>query len=249
MQGIINKRGLFCDENRAVDLCEYQKELSLIKQLIKIIADTVDQQAPANPWSHDGICHMFAKSIVDYLKMAYDNMLLGHFYATQMVFRTIVENHVCLCIIQQYREHELWKYYMIHSFYQALKSAASTIEEHQQNDFNALCRELGVSEEFMEKRKKQDQKDPSAYVDKKYGWTYKINKEFSFNGLCKLVDPREYSEFKYMSMYSHGTSIYLKICESASMDHIMNTISFFYYVIVRLVSKYYSESVTQDFTD
>ena len=98
MKGIINKRGLFGDEYRALGLCEFQNELPIIKQLIKLAADAVKKQSTSNTSSHDGVCYMFARSVVDYLIMAYDNLLLGHFYATQMILRSVVENNICLNI-------------------------------------------------------------------------------------------------------------------------------------------------------
>ena len=247
MKGIINKRGLFCDENRALGLYEFHKEAAIIRQLIKITADTICKHAPTVPWGYDGICHMFAKSIVDYLKIAYDNLLLGHNYATQMVFRTIVENSVCLCVIQQYKEHELWKYYLIQSFHNSFKTAGSELTAQREKDFKELCQEYGIEEEFLIKSIKKGSKEPFAYIDKNYGWTYKINDKFNFSNLCKLVNQREYSDFQLMSMYSHGTSIYLKVCGFASMDHIMNTLSFFYYHIKKLVIGYCAESVPPRF--
>ena len=65
---------LFRDKYREVILCEYQRELVLIKQMIEITDEAVRNQKPIDTWTHEGICHMFAKSIVDYMKMAYDNM-------------------------------------------------------------------------------------------------------------------------------------------------------------------------------
>jgi len=247
MKGIVNKRGLFCDEYRALDLCEFQKEISIIRQLIKIAVDTVNKNVPPNPWGHDGICHMFAKAIVDFLKMAYDNFLLGHDYATQMVFRTVVENFVCLNVIQQYKDYELWKYYLIQSFHNALTIAGAKLTAQQEKDLKELCQAFGIEEEFLVKNVKKGSKKPVAYIDKNYGWTYKVNNKFNFSGLCKLVNQREYSEFQLMSMYSHGTSIYLKVLRSSSMDHIMNTLSFFYYNIKELVTTYCSDSVPPRF--
>lgn len=46
-----------------------------------------------------------------------------------------------------------------------------------------------------------------------------------------------------MSMYSHGTAIHLKIGSFASMDHIFNMLSFFYYILNRLVDMYCYETV------
>ena len=107
----IDKRNIFGNNYNACALCEYQREIRLIKKLIIISEKAVDKQAPQNTWSYEGICHSFAKTIVDYSKMAYDNVLLGHFHAVNMIIRTILENLVCLDIIVNNQELELWKYY------------------------------------------------------------------------------------------------------------------------------------------
>lgn len=234
---------LFRDKNREVILCEYQRELVLIRQMIETVEEAVRLHKPIDTWTHEGICHMFAKSIVDYTKMAYDNMQLGHFYATHMIFRAIIENCVCLDVMKCHPEHELWKYYMVKSYRDALKSTGNELQEDEQAFLEEMYQNHEIDEEFYIKTKKKDSKKAFAYIDKDYGWTYKINSNFTFSGLCSLIDQREYKDFKLMSMYSHGTAIHLKIGSFASMDHIFNMISFFYYILNRLVDLYCYETV------
>ena len=50
-----------------------------------------------------------------------------------------------------------------------------------------------------------------------------------------------------MSMYSHGTAIHLKLGSFASMDHVFNMLSFFYYMLNRLVGLYCCETVDEAF--
>lgn len=247
MKGLINKRSLFGDEYRALGLCEFQKELPIIKQLIKLAADAVKKQSTLDSCSHDGVCYMFAKSIVDYLIMAYDNFLLGHFDATQMVLRSVVENSICLNIFLSYTDHELWKYYMIQSFYEGIKIPGAKTAERNKKDFEGLCKYYEIPKEFLIKSKKNGSREAYAYIDKQYGWTYPINKNFTFSGLCNLVNPRDYSDFKLMSMYSHGTSLYLKMGGMASADSIMNMCSLFYYNIYKLVTTYCPDSASARF--
>ena len=234
---------LFHDKYREVILCEFQQELALVRQLIEIAEEGVRTKKPADTWSHEGFCHLFAKSIIDYAKMAYDNMQLGHFFATHMIFRTMIENCVCMDVIQCYPEHELWKYYLVKSYRDALKSTGDEIKTDEQVFLEEMYIDHGIEEEFYTKSKKKDSKKAFAYIDKEYGWTYKVNNNFTFPGLCSLIDQREYKDFKLMSMYSHGTAIHLKIGSFASMDHIFNMLSFFYYILNRLVDMYCYETV------
>ena len=67
----INKRNIYGNEYNACALCEYQREQKLIKRLINISEKAVEAQKPTSTWSYEGICHSFAKTIVDYSKMAY----------------------------------------------------------------------------------------------------------------------------------------------------------------------------------
>lgn len=243
----INYENLFRNKYQETILCEYQRELALVKQMIETAEEAVRMKKPIDTWSHEGICHMFSKSIIDYTKMAYDNMQLGHFSVTHMIFRAIIENCVCLDVMQRHPEHKLWKYYMVKSYRDALKSTGDEIEEDEQAFLKEMYTDHGIEEEFYLKSKKKDAQKAFAYIDKDYGWTYKINSNFTFSGLCGLVDQREYKDFKLMSMYSHGTAIHLKIGSFASMDHIFNMLSFFYYSLNRLVYLYCHETVDAKF--
>lgn len=242
-----NKDTLFRDKYRELILCEYQQELVLIKQMIEIVEEAVRVQKPINTWSHEGFCHLFAKSIIDYAKMAYDNMKLGHFFATHMLFRTMIENCVCMDVIQRYPEHELWKYYLVKSYRDALKSTGDEIKIDDQAFLEEMYLDHKIEKDFYTKSKKKDVKKPFAYIDRDYGWTYKVNNNFTFFGLCSLIDQHEYKDFKLMSMYSHGTAIHLKMGSFASMDHIFNMLSFFYYILNRLVAMICCETVDKDF--
>jgi len=90
MGKFIDKNALIGDDYRAVILCEYTHDLSLIKQLIEIAEKAVSLKKPSDTWTSDGMCYLFAKSIVSYAKMAYDNMILGHFDATNMIDKSLV---------------------------------------------------------------------------------------------------------------------------------------------------------------
>lgn len=92
MPSIVNKRGLICNESRALFLLEYKHELSLLKKLILITEKGIGGLLPKDTWCYEGICYLFAKAIVSHAKMAYDNMLLGHFDAANMVLRALIEN-------------------------------------------------------------------------------------------------------------------------------------------------------------
>ena len=243
----INTEKIFSDQYRSTILFEYQRELVLIKQMIELVEEAVHAQTPTGTWSHEGFCHLFAKSIIDYAKMAYDNMQLGHFFATHMIFRTMIENCVCMDVIHRYPEQELWKYYLVKSYRDALKSTGDEIKADEQVFLEEMYMDHGIEEEFYTKSKKKDSKKAFAYIDRDYGWTYKINSNFTFSGLCNLIDQREYRDFKLMSMYSHGTAIHLKIGSFASMDHIFNMLFFFYYILNRLADMYCYETVDTKF--
>lgn len=111
---------LFSDEYNAIVMVEYQHELELIKRLIYVAEEGIERKAVNNIWSHEGICCAFAKAIVKYSKMAYDNLILGHTDAVNMINRVVLENCVFLDIIVNNEELELWKYYIAHSAYRSI---------------------------------------------------------------------------------------------------------------------------------
>ena len=247
MRDWIRIEDLFCDEYRALMLLEHSKELNLIKELIEITERSVERKRSSDTFSFEGICYLFAKSIVGYVKAAFDNMLLGHFDETYMIYRVIVENNVCLDILLQHEDKELWKYYLIQSYRNTARHSKTRRKEYLKT-VDELCESCHISKDF---RKKQKQADGSykAFIDRNYGWTYKINKNFSFAGLCKLVDPADYNDFQFMSKFSHGTDIHTKIFKDASIDRVLNMVSCLYYGLHRLVMMYSLDMVDDEFYD
>lgn len=242
-----NSDNLFCDQKRVFALCDCQTEIGMIRKMIVWVEGAIMEREPANAWSHESICHMFAKSVIDYIKAAFDNMQLGHFLAVNMIFRTIVENNICLDIMQRYQEHSLWKYYLVQQYVASMKSGGHEMTKDERDFITGIFGENEIDKIFFTKSAKKNSSKPFAYIDKDYGWTYKINQNFTFRGLCNLVDDREYKEFKAMSMYSHGTAFYLKLDSFTSIDQIISMISFFYYSLNRLVLLYCTDNIDDSF--
>ena len=243
MEDIIDKENLFGDEYNAFVLCEYTREVDLIKQLIHVAEDGIEGQRIENTWSFEGVCYSFAKTIVDYSKMAYDNILLGHFHATNMINRAILENCVLLDIIVNYEEHELWKYYLAHSFRSTMYKSNKAPKQKDENDLIDYYKSLNISEDFYKKQPGEK----SAYISRPYGWTYKINKTFSFAGVCELVGEAEYHGFRLMSDYSHGTSFYIKLGSSIFVEQMMSMFVSLYIELYRMVTLFCWDTVDDSF--
>lgn len=244
----INKRNIYGNEYNAGALCEYQRELKLIRRLINISDKAVEQQTPVSTWSYEGICHSFAKTIVDYSKMAYDNVLLGHFHAVNMITRTVLENLVCLDIIVNNQELELWKYYWAYSYRESIYKSGRTPTQDQLDFLQGLYNDLNISEDFYVKQGE----NKKAYIQKPYGWTYKINpnKQFTFENICKIADSdAEYHGFSLMSDYSHGTSFYTKMHSSIAVGDMMAMFVNLYMNLYRMVAMYCWDKADEDFDD
>ena len=245
----VNKRDLYCDEFKAFILCEYKNEMRLIKKLINISKEAIEIQDTHNTWSYEGICHSFAKTIVDYSKMAYDNLVLGHFDAAHMISRAVLENLVCLDIIVSNQDLELWKYYWVYSHYHDLQKHKKKGRIDLSGLFDIF--DWTVPEEFYRSPGKDKKgKEIKPYIERLYGWTYKINFEqrFSFAGLCDLLDDRAvYDVFGLLSEYSHGTSFYRKLQSSISVDNMMFMFVNMYWSLYRMVTIYCSNNVNEDF--
>lgn len=237
---------LFCNDYKAVVLCEYTKELFLLREFIEVSERAVCCKGEVSRESCEGVCHMFAKSIIDYAKMAYDNIILGHYFATNMILRAMVENRVLLEIIFNDEKEELWKYYFVQSYRSLMKQAKGGLPQEEVEFIQKLYVEYDISEEFYSKRGKN-----KPYIDLPYGWTYKINvsKQFNFKGICDLVSKQDYNDFSMMSDYSHGTSVYQKMGGSICIEHIMNMLSCIYVCLYRLVTMYCWDCAEETFDE
>lgn len=243
---IIDKRKLYGNEYNAFALCEYQVELKLIKRLINVAEKGIEQTVPFNTWSYEGICYSFAKTIVDYSKMAYDNIILGHFHGTNMIIRSILENLVFLDIIVSNQELELWKYYLVQSYRDTIYKSGRRPTKTELQRLEELYLSHQISDDFY--LKQGDSK--KAYIQKPYGWTYKINpnKEFTFEKICDLVDSSsEYSGFRLMSDYSHGTSFYMKMHSSVFVGDMMIMFVNMYINLYRMITIYCWDKVDEEF--
>lgn len=245
MKNIIDKENLFGDEYNAFILCEYPRELELVKKLINVAEEGIEKQIIEDMWSYEGVCYSFAKTIVDYSKMAYDNLLLGHFHATNMINRAILENCVLLDIIVNHDEHELWKYYLVHSYRSTIYKPNNPPKQKDIDSLNDYYIRFNISEDFYKKQPGEKK----AYICKPYGWTYKVNKNFTFAGVCKLVGDAEYHGFQLMSEYSHGTSFYTKIGSSIFVEQMMNMFISLYIELYRMMTLFCWGTVDKSFDE
>lgn len=240
----INKRNLYGNEYNACVLCEYQREVKLIKQLINIAEKAVEQQEINNTWSYEGICHSFAKTIIDYSKMAYDNVTLGNFHAVKMINRSILENLVCLNLLINHEE--LWKYYLIYSFRSTIYKCNRIPTKKELDMLQNMYEDYNIPEEFYIKQSGRKK----AYIKEAYGWTYKINdsKQFTFEKMCNLIGGDvEYRGFKMLSDYSHGISLYMKMHSSIFVEDMMSMFVDMYINLYRMVTMYCWDSADEEF--
>ena len=245
----VNERDLYCDESKAFILCEYKRELKLIKKLINISEEAIEKQNTHNTWSYEGICHSFAKTIVDYSKMSYDNLVIGHFDAVHMISRATLENLICLDVIMSNQDLEIWKDYFAYSYYHDVQKNKKTTKVNFSELFDIF--DWTVSEDFyMSPGKNKKGKEIQPYIERLYGWTYKINPEqqFSFKGLCNLLDNEsEYDVFGMLSKYSHGTSFCTKLHSPIGVDSMMFIFANMYANLCRMVKIYCWNKVNEDF--
>lgn len=165
-----------------------------------------------------------------------------------MIDRILTENIVCMDLILNNVEKgkELWKYYFIHSYKQDIFNQKKQLTKKDKEKFFELCNDLNIDKGFLKKRKNKNGKEYS-YVDLNYGWTYKINKKFSFKGLCELINENDYSIFSMASLYSHGTSIYLKLGSNATVDRVFYLITSIYISLYRMITMYCWDCIDDKF--
>lgn len=244
----LDKDNLYGNNYNAFSLCEYTKELDFLKRLINIANNAIQQKESSDTWSFEGVCYSIAKTIVDYSKMAYDNILLGHFHAVNMINRSVLENGVFLDIIINNHKHELWKYYWIYSCAAPILKSNKTPKQSDLEMLQKIYEELNISDDFYIMPKGRHR----AYIEEQYGWTYKINKDrkFTFKGICNLAKrPAEYLGFQMMSEYSHGTSFCLKLHSSVFICDMMNMFINMYINLYRMITIYCWDLADEDFDE
>lgn len=242
MNDVVSRNKLFCNEFNAMVLLEYQDILNLVRRLIEIGDKCIEGRRNQKDFTYEDVCEMFAEAIVDYSKIAYDNVILGHFDTVYMVYRAILENVVCLDIILNDEAEELWKNYVVYSYRNTILKSNGRFHEECLKTLYELYENLKIDKEFYEKGDKG-----KAYIDKNYGWTYKVNKEFNFKGLCALVNRNDYKDFKFASEFSHGTALHLKIGCSASIDRIIGMLLDIYIGLHRMITMYCWEEAGDEF--
>lgn len=231
----IDREGLYGNQYNACALCEYTRELELIKRLIDVADKAVEAQVIEERWSFEGVGYTFAKTVVEYSKAAYDNVLLGNFHAVNMICRAILENCVFLEILINHDDVELWKYYLVYSFRAAIHKTGRTPTQKDIDNLQEMCQHYGIDSDFYTK---QDGRK-KAYIREPYGWTYKINhnKQFNFEGICKLIDYEAgHHGFQMMSDYSHGTSFHMKMHSSVFVGDMMTMFVNLYIELYRMVT-------------
>lgn len=242
----IDKSYLYGNKENAQVLCNYQREIKLIKRLIDISEKAVNYQEPTNTWSYEGVCHLFAKDIVDYSKMAFDNLILGNFRGTKMINRTVLENLVCLDLIVH--NDELWKYYLVYSYRNVIYKLNHIPTDQELDRLEGLYEVYDISEDFYIKQEGRRK----SYIKEPYGWTYKINdtKQFTFEKMCNLIgEDSEYKGYKMLSDYSHGTSLYMKIHGLNFMENIISMFVDMYINLFRMVMMYCDDFEDEEFVD
>lgn len=253
MEEYVQVDKLFCDDLKSLTLLEFNYEIDLLKRFIEVCDAEVLKKRIEKINTYEGIVYNFAKSIVSYAKISFDNIILGHFDVSSMIDRILIENIVCMDLIINNDEIELWKYYYLHCYkkdvinLQKEKTKRRNILFHTTyQDFLEICDDLEVDNDFIKVRKNKNGKK-YAYIDLDYGWTYKINKNFSFKGLCKLINSADYKFFSLASLYSHGTSLALKIGSNMTIDRIFYLITSLYVSLYRMISMYCWDCVGDEF--
>ena len=133
---------------------------------------------------------------------------------------------------------------MAQSFKITLNRFSRKDSQEIKESMERIYKDYNIEREFYETT---DVKKP--YIDRNYGWRYKVNKKFDFSGICELVDERDYEDFKLMSEYSHGTAFHLKIFSSTFVENMYTMLSVLYIGLYRMIMMYCDDERTEEFDD
>lgn len=218
---------------------EYSELFYLMQDFICIIETIIDEKKYREDDSYEGVCGLFAKSIIDYGKASIDNLFLGHFHVSNMVNRTILENFVCLKVIKEHEELGVWKYWIVYSYYNAhRKFGKKGVPSDLQELFDDVVEQYDIEKDFLK-----------FAINKQYGWAYKVNPrmKFTFKGLCKLADYKYYKDFTYESDYSHGTSFFQKKAPYLLFGSVESVLSILFTYMLFFAELYCEDMLTSEY--
>ena len=245
----MNIDDLFCEEHKSINLLEYSREISLLKDLISLANEYISEYECENVFTFEGVCSLFVRSVIQYAKSAYDNFLIGHFDVAYMLCRNMVENNVCLEVLTEFESEELWKYYLAYSFRHTWRlNPNSEYSKCLERQFEEICNSLSIEKQFFTDRN-DDGRFLKPFIDENYGWTYKVNKKFSFSGLCQLLKTRRYKDFKFMSEFSHGTSLIQKMDDGNYVERVVGIMTSIYMELRIALIEYCPWELPDDFYD
>lgn len=96
-------------------LDDHKGLISTMYEFIQIIDEDILKEEFKTNYTYEGSFYLIMKSIVQYAKEAFNNILDGNFYTLGAINRVIVENHIYLYLIKKYKEERVWAYWIIHS--------------------------------------------------------------------------------------------------------------------------------------
>lgn len=244
LEDIILKNSMKRFENKEnkiwIEDNEYRLKL-IYKYICEIEKMVENEKCEDRGYSFENSCYKIARSIIEYAKSSYDNLLLGHINTSCNIDRVILENYVVLHIIMQYKEQELWKYWIAYSYYHACDKFGKQREtpENIIDYVFFLQSELDFDNDFL----------TNGLIEKRYGWTYKVNKNFSFKGLCDLIGKYYYEDFRYTSDYVHETSIVYKETSMSKYDEVVSIISVLFVQLKQFAELYCVDDLSEDYLE
>lgn len=235
---------LIGDDYNADFLFEHRRKVKLTRKLIFSSEKQIENKHIEDRYSCDGISYLFAKTIIDYSKAAYDNIMLGHFDAANMILRSMIENKVFLEIIYNDESDELWKYYYVHSYRNSIMKNMDIPRQKDIDFLEYLYQDLKIEENFY---KAINKKRPP--INKKYGWLYKKGNFPTFESICKLVEFDEYSMYKLLCENSHGTSLVTKLFSNTFIEHITLIFQNIYLILYNTVITFCDYNFDEEFDE
>ena len=193
---------------------------------------------------YEGACNVWFGSLLELIKEAYNNLVIGNFYSYTMIGRTIIENYVCFYLIKKYKKEELWKKWYYNSLNQSVQKLKKLAPEY--DGTKEACRQF---EEICREQNIEDTEGREYARD--YGWIESVlnvpkKKKISFKMLCENVDEEIYEDFSKLSESVHGVSIFEKIGKFTFEESFFHMASILEDYIFK-VGSLYTYYLTKDF--
>ena len=176
-----------------MELVEQNRDILLLFRLYIEELEKIKKEGYYTVKEYEGACNVWFGSLLELIKEAYNNLVIGNFYSYAMIGERLLRTKYAFICYYNSLNQSVQKLKKLAPEYDGTKEACRQFEE--------ICREQNIEDT-----------EGREYA-RDYGWTESVlklpkNKRISFKMLCDNVDEEIYDDFSKLSESVHGVNIF-----------------------------------------